>query len=59
MFGNKCVMLSEKNKISESTKFRVKFHVSIPRYGVHGLKKSKFCPFWIEIRPKKIAKTRL
>ena len=30
---------TEKTKILKLTKFRVKFHVSIHRYGVHGLKK--------------------
>ena len=36
---------TEKTKISKLTKFRVKFHVSIHRYGVHGLKKVIFVHF--------------
>ena len=39
---------TEKNKISKSTKFRVKFHVSIHRYGVHGLKKVIFVHFGLQ-----------
>ena len=36
---------TEKTKISKSTKFRVKFHVSIHRYGAPGLKKVIFVHF--------------
>ena len=36
---------TEKTKISKLTQFRVKFHVSIHRNGVHGLKKVIFVHF--------------
>ena len=36
---------TEKNKISKWIKFREKFHVSIHRYKVHGLKKVIFVHF--------------
>ena len=39
---------TEKTKISKLTKFRVKFNVSIHRYGAPGLKKVIFVHFGLQ-----------
>ena len=44
---------TEKTKISKLTKFRVKFHVSIHRYGAHGLKKVIFVHFGLRSGPRR------